>query len=164
MPRTCTICAHPSRAAIDAALVAGDAFRNIAERFGTSATALHRHKADHLPAAVAAAHQAETVAQADDLLRQLRGLHAKSVSLLLAAERAGDLRTALAGVREARGCLDVLLEVEGELDRRAQVNVLVAHPEWLAIRTAIMDALTRHPAARQDVLSALATVDTHAAR
>ena len=29
MPRTCTVCSHPDRPAIDAALVAGDAYRNI---------------------------------------------------------------------------------------------------------------------------------------
>ena len=158
MPRTCTVCSHPDRPAIDGALVAGDAFRHIASQFGTSTTALQRHKADHLPAAVATAHEAEQVVQADDLLRQLRGLHSKAVSLLLAAERAGDLRTALAGVREARGCLELLLEIEGELDRRPQVNVLVANPEWLAVRSAILMALQTHPAARQDVLAALGRV------
>src|SRR5262249_48597691 len=33
---------------IDAALTGGDAFRNMAARFGTSVTALHRHKHEHL--------------------------------------------------------------------------------------------------------------------
>ncbi len=162
MPRVCTVCTHPQRSAIDKALVGGAAFRHIASQFGTSTTALQRHKADHLPAAVATAHEAESVAQADDLLRQLRGLHSKAVSLLLAAERAGDLRTALAGVREARTCLEVLLEVEGELDRRPQVNILVSNPEWLAVRTAIMDALQSHPEARLAVVTALGRVDASA--
>jgi len=144
--------------------VGNDTLRGIARTYRVSEDALTRHKAGHIAPAIATAHEAETVAQADDLLRQLRGLHSKAVSLLLAAERAGDLRTALAGVREARGCLEVLLEVEGELDRRAQVNVLAINPEWLAVRSAIMDALRGHPVARQDVLAALGTVDTYAAR
>jgi hypothetical protein len=48
MPRPCGICTHPQRHAIDQALTAGEAFRNMAPRFGTSATALHRHKHEHL--------------------------------------------------------------------------------------------------------------------
>jgi hypothetical protein len=48
MPRPCSICTHSQRHAIDAALTAGEALRNMAPRFGTSVTALHRHKHEHL--------------------------------------------------------------------------------------------------------------------
>jgi hypothetical protein len=44
MPRSCTICAHPQRTAIETALARGEAFRNIASCFGTSPAALFRHK------------------------------------------------------------------------------------------------------------------------
>lgn len=44
MMRTCSICTHEERDAIEKALLAGDSLRRIAERFGTSSTALHRHK------------------------------------------------------------------------------------------------------------------------
>jgi hypothetical protein len=47
MPCSCTICTHPQRTAIETALVAGDAFRMMAKRFGTSPAALFRHK-EHL--------------------------------------------------------------------------------------------------------------------
>jgi hypothetical protein len=43
-----SICIHPDRPAIDTALAAGEAFRNIQKRFGTSTTALHRHQHAHL--------------------------------------------------------------------------------------------------------------------
>lgn len=49
MPRSCSICTHPKRQAIDQALMAGVAFRNIARRFGTSTTAVHQHRHEHLP-------------------------------------------------------------------------------------------------------------------
>ena len=162
MPRTCTICSHPERAAIDRALVSGEPFRNIAEQTGTSPASLMRHKTDHLPASLVAAKEASEVAQADKLLSELQSLKGKAVALLLKAEQAGDFRTALAGIREARGCIETLLEVEGELDRRPQVNVLVAHPEWLAMRSAILAALQAHPAARRDVVAALGEADTYA--
>jgi hypothetical protein len=163
MPRTCSICIHPQRPAIDRALIAGEAFRNIAERFGTSATALTRHKKDHVPARVAKAQEAKQVANADDLLTQLKALRNKAISLLNQAEAAGDFRTALAGIREARGCIETLLEVEGELDRRGTINVLVL-PEWVALRGRILQAMTPYPEARAALAVALgdASGDDHA--
>ncbi len=43
MPRACTICQHPERAAIDEALRT-ESFRRVAVRFGTSPSAAFRHK------------------------------------------------------------------------------------------------------------------------
>lgn len=165
MPRTCTVCGHPQRPAIDAALLAGEPFRHIAERFGPSATALTRHKRDHIPAHVATAKDAAQVADADDLLGQLRALRNKAITILQEAETAGDYRTALAGIREARGCIETLLEVEGELDRRGVTNVIV-NPEWVQIRTAIVVALEPYPDAAQAVAGRLAVIEggaSHAA-
>lgn len=72
MPRVCTVCAHPSREAIDRELVAGVAsFRNISERFGTSATALHRHKKEHLPETILQAHAAREQEAAIDVMGEL---------------------------------------------------------------------------------------------
>src|SRR5262249_22285176 len=132
MPRTCTVCAHPERAAIDAALMAGEPYRHIAIRFATSVGALQRHQADHVPAPLAHAQAAQTVAEADELLAQLQALRSKAIGLLSKAEQAGDYRTAIAGVREARACVETLLEVEGELDHRPTVNMLLA-PEWVTV-------------------------------
>ncbi len=43
MGRSCTICIHPAYDAIDAALEAGQPLRQIAAKYGTSKTTLHRH-------------------------------------------------------------------------------------------------------------------------
>jgi hypothetical protein len=158
MPRVCTICTHDQRSAIDEALVGGESFRYVAERFGTSATALHRHKAEHIPPALSKAQEAQATAQADDLLAQIKGLRSKAVGLLLAAEKAGDIRTALLGVREARACLELLAEMEGELNRRPQVNILVL-PEWERIRVTMLQALAPYPEARAAVAAALRGID-----
>jgi hypothetical protein len=120
-----------------------------------------RHYDDHLPARLAKAKEAEDVAQADDLLAQVRALRSKSMALLLKAERAGDIRTALAGVREARATLELLLEIERRIDRRPTLNLLIA-PEWLAARSALIDALTPYPDARQAVAAALMRLETPA--
>ena len=161
MPRVCTICSHPERAEIDRTLVAGEAFRNIAERYGTSATALTRHKKEHVPGHVAKAKEAAQVAAADDLLQQLRALRNKAISILQQAEQAGDFRTALMGIREARGCIEVLMEVEGELDRRGVTNIIVA-PQWIELRTVLFESLVDYPDARLAVAAALSSLDTGA--
>jgi hypothetical protein len=62
MPRPCSICTHPQHQVIDQALTAGETFRNMAPRFGTSVTALHRHKHEHLLAHRADVQQAHTPA------------------------------------------------------------------------------------------------------
>jgi hypothetical protein len=158
VPRTCTVCTHPKRQEIDRALIAGEAFRNIAERFGTSATALTRHKKEHVPGHVAKAKEATQVANADDLLAQLKALRNRAISLLTKAEAAGDYRTALAGIREARGCIETLMEIEGELDRRGVTNIVI-NAEWIELRTIMLTTLQPYPEARQAVAASLRLIE-----
>lgn len=153
MPRTCTVCGDPNHAVIDAALVAGTPYRSIAKQYRCSEAAVQRHKA-HIPAELAQAQAAQDVAQADDLLAQVRALHTKALAILSTAEADGDLRTALAGIREARGCLELLAKLLGELDDRPQVNVLVS-ADWQALRTVLLLALLPYPEARLAVVEAL---------
>ena len=157
MAQTCTVCRHPDRPAVDMALVNHRPYRNIAAQFGLSASALVRHHDDHLPATLAKATAAAETARADDLLEQVRALRTKSLQLMLAAEKSGDLRTALAGIREARACLELLAEMSQQLDRRPVVNLTIS-AEWLAVRAELLDALRPHPEARQAVASRLAAL------
>ena len=155
MPRACTVCMHKNRPTIDRALVGGEeALRTISDRFGVSKTALIRHKDAHLPAALIKARKVEEVVRADELLSQVRDLQGRTLSILTASEEAGELRTALAAIREARGNLELLAKLLGELDEHPQVNILVS-VVWLTIRTAIMVALVPYPEARSAVAEAL---------
>ena len=77
------------------------------------------------------------------------------------AETAGDLRTALAGIRELVRIVELTAKMIGELDERPQVNVLVA-PEWLTVRAALLDALRPYPDARQAVASRLVALEASA--
>jgi hypothetical protein len=135
-------------------LVTGAPYRSVAKQFGLSESAVYRHKADHLPSHLLKARELKEVAQADDLLDQVRHLQAHALDILERAEKAGDLRTALAAISQARGNLELLGKLAGELDERPQVNVLVA-PEWLELRAVIVGALEPHPAAHTAVLRAL---------
>jgi hypothetical protein len=154
MPRICSICANPELEAIDRAIVEGTANRRIAAQYAVSEQAVRRHKAEHLPAKLAKAHEAEEVAQADDLLEDLKSLQRRTLAILEAAEETRQHRTALAAIREARSNLELLAKLLGELDERPQLNVLIS-PEWLELRAVIVAALEPYGDARGAVLRAL---------
>ncbi len=159
MPRTCLACRHDARAAIDAALVtAAGSLRDIAGQYGLSKSALARHAADHLPAHLAHAADAAEVTDADRLLSEVERLHRLALVFLARAAKAGDLRTALAGIREARGCLELEARVRGQIDEHPQINVLLA-PEWLATRAEVMRALEPYVEARLAVSAALLALE-----
>src|SRR4051794_27269317 len=98
MPRACTVCTHPARAAIDRALVAGQPYRDIAGQFSVSPSALDRHRAEHLSPAVQQAQQTTEAEHALDITKQLRAINAVSLSILDEARRSGNAETALRAV------------------------------------------------------------------
>ena len=154
MPRSCNVCTHPEREAIDKALVGDAALPELAALYRVSDDSLGRHRANHLPAKLVMAEAAAEVARADDLLDQVRGLQRRALDILDKAEETGELRTALSAIREARGNLELLAKLLGELDERPQVNVLLS-PEWVELRAVIVTALEPYSEARRAVLRAL---------
>jgi hypothetical protein len=84
-------------------------------------------------------------------------LQAHALDILERAEKTGDLRTALAAISQARGNLELLGKLAGELDERPVVNLNVS-PQWLELRAVIVGALEPHSAARTAVLRALERV------
>ncbi len=158
MPRVCTICTHKSRAKIDKALVERQAFRHIAARFDVSTSALVRHHDDHLPAALVKAQAAAEAAQADALLAQVVDLRDKALDVLDTAQGSADLRAALGAIREARGCVELLAKLAGQLKDAPTVNILVS-AEWQGLQAVILQALEPHTTARLAVAEALRTVE-----
>jgi hypothetical protein len=158
MPRSCTVCEHHQRGAIDEALVGGASNRSVASLYDVSEAAARRHKANHLPAKLVMAQAAEEVAQADDLLAQVRDLQARTLAILEAAEGSSQHRTALGAIREARSNLELLAKLLGELDERTVVNLTVS-AEWLELRAVIVGALEPYAEARGAVLRALESAD-----
>jgi len=154
MPRRCTVCDHPERHSIDEALVSGAPYRSVAKRFGLSESAVYRHKTEHVPAHLLKAKDAEEAARADDLLEQVRNLQVHALDILERAEKTGDLRTALAAISQARGNLELLGKLAGELDERPVVNLNVSS-EWLELRAVIVGALEPYSEARESVLRAI---------
>jgi len=153
VPRTCTICNHEQRPEIDRALLSEEPYRSIAKRYGASASAVLRHR-EHLPVHLAKAKDAEEITQADTLLEQVRNLQTRALNILDRADEAGDLRTALGAIREARSNLELLAKLLGELQQEGTINVTVS-PEWLTLRATVITALTPYPDAAQAVSRAL---------
>lgn len=154
MPRVCTVCEHPSREAIDRALVGDTSNRSLASLYDVSEAAVRRHKANHLPAKLVMAEQAAEIAEADNLLDQVRDLQSRTLAILEAAEASKQHRTALSAIREARSNLELLAKLLGELDSRPTVNILVS-AEWLELRAVIVGALEPYSEARGAVLRAI---------
>jgi hypothetical protein len=153
------VCIHSNRKAIDAALVAGEAAAALSVRYRPlSTTAIKRHRDAHLPMKLAKAKDAKEVSQADDLLAQIGVIRSQAKMLTDKAEAEGDYKTALAGCRELRGCIELLAKLLGEIDERPVVNVHL-NPQWLEIRTVIVSALQEHPQAAQDVTRALQSLE-----
>jgi hypothetical protein len=107
-----------------------------------------------MPVTLAKAQEAKETALADDLLAQVKALRNKSISILQKAEAAGDLRTALLGIREARACMELLAEMEGELNRNPVINLSLS-AEWLEVRAVLLHALSDYPEARAAAALAL---------
>jgi predicted RNA-binding Zn ribbon-like protein len=128
MARTCKCCTHPRCAELDRELIANrKPYRSIAQDFAVSDDSVFRHQRDHLPKLLVQAEEAKDIAQADDLLAQLKHLNAKARELAAKAESGGDYRTALMAVRELTRLLELTAKLTGELDERAQHNELHVH-------------------------------------
>jgi len=109
--------------------------------------------ADHLPQLLVKAKEAVEVAEAGDLLGEVRDLHDRTLTLLSEAEQGGrkDRKDALAAIREARSNLELVGRLTKELDSSPTVNIMIA-PQ---VQQVILSALASYPEARLAVASAI---------
>jgi hypothetical protein len=109
MGRLCTICCHPRRTEIDAAVLAHlSGFRPIAARFQVDPVSLRRHTHNHLAAQVQQAAEARALASTESLIAELNTLHAHARSVLVRAEQARDDKLILLALREGRADVEAL--------------------------------------------------------
>ncbi len=155
MTRVCTICTHEDVRAINRALVSRVAYRDIARQYGVSKDAARRHSKEHLPELLAKAHRAQEVADADDLLGRLEKWVARTETVIDKAEEKEKFGQFFFGVATLRGYLETIGEITRELERRPQVNILIA-PQ---VQQAIIQALEPYPEARLSVDNALSELE-----
>jgi alcohol dehydrogenase class IV len=83
--------------------------------------------------------------------------------LLFQAKKSGDLKTALVGIDKALKCLELMAKIQGQIKEQSinvnvSVNVLQS-PEWILVRSVLMDALQPYAEARKAVSGALLRID-----
>ena len=157
MGRQCTVCGHKDVEEINKLLLSGTSFRDIAGQFDLSKTALARHKESHIPKELLKSNDIQEIAKADALLVQLGEVREKTLSLLDKAEAAADTRVygaPVAYLREVREQIKLLAELEGRLAAQPQVTI-INHPEWVELRTVIIQALDDFPEAKEAVNDAI---------
>jgi hypothetical protein len=151
VPRTCSICSHEHRDAMEDAFIAGQAKRRIASQHGVSERAVRYHMREHLPALLALARDAERAARADTLLDRMEALQSQTLAILDAPE---DQRTALAAIAQARRNLELIGEITRELDRAGAINLELT-VEWQEVKAVLVNTLASYPEAQQAVFNAL---------
>ncbi len=109
MPRTCTVCRHVLRNEIDASLIDHrQPVADVAVTFQLSESALRRHRSTHLPLELRQAHAKQALAYAGSLADQVHSVQRRLEALIDQAEASGDLRAAIAALREFRSNLTLL--------------------------------------------------------
>lgn len=143
MAQLCSICTHPQRAEIDQAILAGTPLRNIAKQYSVSATALHRHKKNsHIEQQLVKAEEAKEIATADQLLADLVSAKERLEALGRRAETAGDLKAAIAAVRESVRIIEITAKMLGELKGDGTtVNVNIIETQFNDFRTAVVGVM-----------------------
>lgn len=149
----CGGCTHPQRAELDAALVAGTSLRTVANRFGISTSAAHRHKA-HVagslvrvtPAAIIPGSNGSAPATAEDVLAGLQRLYQVCSDALVVASDSGNLLQLALASRELRGALEVMGKHIERLEARrgAPVVDIWSSKDWQVVVSIFMRVTADH--------------------
>jgi hypothetical protein len=123
MPRTCTICRHEKRQEVDQALLRNESFRHIAIRFGTSTSALVRHKARDIPATLSKAKQAADEITADSLYDRLRAINRETTMILQQARKTSSHELALKAIARVERQVELEARLLGELSNTPKIAV-----------------------------------------
>lgn len=164
MPRDCTVCNHPERVTLDAALVEGRSYRDVARQFGVSKDAVARHHRAHVSPALVRVVERREARLAErgpaSVLERLETLYERAVGILDRAEAAGQTAQELGALRELRGLADSIARITGELRETPAVAInVLASPEIVALTSALMRALAPFPEARVAAADALEQLD-----
>jgi hypothetical protein len=161
MPNPCTVCISSHRRAVDSALGAGTAARQIAKKFPPlGERAIQRHRVAHLSPAVVSVVAQREERGAVRIVDRLEALVTRVERQIDQAESTGSTSQMLAASREVRAGLELLARLTGELDEKpvTTVNVL-ASPEITGIISALLRALEPFPQAKIAAAAALNVID-----
>jgi hypothetical protein len=130
--------------------------RGIARQFGLDDEAVRRHRA-HIPQLLIQAANHEEIYGVEQILGRVEDLQRKTIDILERSEEEDDDR-ALRAIREARANLELIAKVRQLISDAPQVN-FVFSPEWVSLRTVIVQALEPYDEAKAAVVCALAEAE-----
>jgi hypothetical protein len=178
----CQVCRHEQRWQVEILRAAGASFESLAQKFGVDKDAIWRHWTKHVSAEMKAGYLAgpvqlqELAAKAADtgvsVLDHLHAVRCVLMGHMASMTEAGDGRGAAYVAGRLTSTLETIAKISGELGDLARsttfnihqnntVNV-AASPEYLGLRTAVLQALRKHPEARADVLAAVHRIEPQA--
>ncbi|HWK96174.1 MAG TPA: hypothetical protein VNR39_12200 [Pseudolabrys sp.] len=173
----CAVCSHKHKHLIDYALVQGKPLRVIAEEFDVSFYSVGRHSRRHLGPAQRAAIMTKQRPDAVDVDKMrdkeasglLASVLAHRVRLEAIAERAhtlDDLRAATAAEAAVATNLALTAKLLGQLVQRVDVrhSNLMLTPDYLKLRSGLIEALRPFPDAGRAVAAMLARMESDAAK
>ncbi len=85
----------------------------------------------------------------------------QTLKILDEAKAAKDYKTALQGIREARGLIALLAKLTQKPERRPEADILLS-PEWQRIKSTLMTVLAPYPEIRATLAAKLMELDSDA--
>ncbi len=103
-------------------------------------------------AAEKAAEKIREMNHAEGLIGKIQGLKDRAKRILDKVEKAGNHSLALAAIKELRGILELMAKLTGDLQTGITIHV---SPEWISLRTLIINAVEPFPEAQQAIIKAI---------
>jgi hypothetical protein len=148
----CSICERDDVDQINQDLLRGLSVRHTASRAGdvTIYRSIHRHRRKCLVEMLR-----EAGITRRDLLVEFMEDERERMQMLADSTMKSEKRVAVSASTAARGHVELIAKLDGDLATGPTFNVLVANPEWSELRAAILDTLRDFPEAKAAVMETI---------
>lgn len=150
----CEVCTHPDKNVIEERMLTGVSVRKIADEFDIGRMSVQRHRHNHLPHSLVKSKKLQEMQAADDLVTRIESLYEKAIEIIRLAQQDKKYQPAVSAIKEARSSLELLAKISGELRTGTQIN-LTYSPQWVDLRSVLVNTLQEYPEACNKVVQAL---------
>ena len=153
MSRRCAICSHPQRLEIEREIIRGATRASVSRKYGMSTTAVYRHETKHIPQLLVKARDVATIASADILIAELKGLKDTAEEIMVQCKEDKNYRASLYAIQQLKGLIELTAKLCGEL--KTTHTSIVVNAEWITLKTVIFGVLEDFPDAKHALIEAL---------
>ncbi len=111
MTKKCVTCSHPDRLAIDRRIIQGGSLPKIAQEFGVSYDSIYHHSKNHVARQLVDAARKKDLMHSMDVISDVEELITRTKNILDDVEEERQFGTALAAIKELRGCYELLSKI-----------------------------------------------------